>query len=122
MHSYALSHKILSKEKKFIKQRNIKRTQTRIRVPFCTSVIDNFLFCSLFQDEFSLNKVHRECAIAIVQNVSEQQGFKRSDPTSYCQQKQLILTFEPPPLNGSRKKRVDDRVCTERTERNERKR
>ena len=56
MHSYALSHKILSKEKKFIKQSNIKRTQTRIRVPFCTSVIDTFYSARYFRTRSAYTK------------------------------------------------------------------
>ena len=49
MHSFAWPHKILSKEKKLIKKRNIKKTQTRIRVPFCTSVIDTFYSARYFR-------------------------------------------------------------------------
>ena len=49
-------HKILCKEKKFIKKRNIKRTQTRIRVPFCTSVIDTFYSARYFRTRSTYTK------------------------------------------------------------------
>ena len=56
MHSFAWPHKILSKEKKLIKKRNIKKTQTRIRVPFCTSVIDTFYSARYFRTRSAYTK------------------------------------------------------------------
>ena len=52
----AWPHKILSKEKKLIKKRNIKKTQTRIRVPFCTSVIDTFYSARYFKTRSAYTK------------------------------------------------------------------
>ena len=44
------------RKNKFIKKRNIKRTHTRIRVPFCTSVIDTFYSARYFRTRSTYTK------------------------------------------------------------------